>query len=257
MEEQNEKKIIDDLRKNLEEANITYQQALFVSGSAQDFYVETPTGGTVTFDVKAWKPTPQNIRYAESLAQSYLKAAGTDYSFVVLPEMKTSDISKGVISVNDVSDVIHNLSFIKTGKKKSAYPKISTKKLNKSIFVAMPFSEQYNDTFAVGIEPACTEFNFASVRIDHENFSGDIVAEIKQRIIESKGVIVDISESRPNVLFELGFATAKNRKIIQICATPKEDIPFNIRNDKTIFYKIGNTKPLNKKLLAIIPEVFN
>jgi len=257
MNKQTEKEIFDRIKKSFEKSNISYKEALYVSGSAQDFYFISPTGGTATIEIKSWEPTTNNLHTAEMLAKSYLNVTDTDYAFVVLPEVKTSNFEKGVLSVEDVEKIIQSPSILKKRKKDSSRPRIIEKKFTKNIFVAMPFSDKYYDTFAVAVEPACTKHEYSCVRIDYEEFSGDIVCEIKSRIEKSQGVIVDISESRPNVLFELGFAFGLGRKIIQICSTSKEKIPFDIRNDKTIFYKIGQTKILNNKLNKSIQKIFS
>ena len=61
-------------------------------------------------------------------------------------------------------------------------------------------------------------------------------------------IIADISESRPNVLHEVGFAEALKIPVIQICSTPINQLPFNVRNNQTIQYSIGQSARLRKKL---------
>jgi len=123
---------------------------------------------------------------------------------------------------------------------------------DKTVFVAMPFSVKYFKIFSSVIEPACLEINARCIRIDNKSYTGDIVSEIKKEIKKCKLVIADLSESRPNVFFEIGFATGKGKPIIQICSTSLADIPFDVRNDNTIDYKLrSKTKLLNRLIFAL------
>lgn len=122
----------------------------------------------------------------------------------------------------------------------------------------MPFAKTYDDTFEVGIQGACLKLGYKAIRVDHQNFVGDIVSEIKKLIKKSVAIIGDLSDSRPNVLYEIGFAHASKRKVVQICSTSMDNIPFDVRNNRTIPYEKGQTMKLKgnliKELRAILPE---
>jgi nucleoside 2-deoxyribosyltransferase len=94
---------------------------------------------------------------------------------------------------------------------------------------------------AEGIEAAC-------VRVDKEQFSGEIPAKLKQMLQESIAVIADLSEARPNVLYELGFAHALNKAVIHICSSPLEELPFDVRNWSTLSYALGRTHEFRNQL---------
>ncbi len=76
----------------------------------------------------------------------------------------------------------------------------------RTIFAAMPFSGDYDDTYFVAMAHAAHSLGAVCRRIDREDFEGDIVEGIKKLIRESVAVIADLSESKPNVLYETGFA---------------------------------------------------
>ena len=80
-------------------------------------------------------------------------------------------------------------------------------------------------------------------------FSGDIVEEVKRLIRASRGVIVDLSEGKPNVLYEAGFAHALDKPTVHICSTPLSDLPFDIRNWNTVVYNHGQTTELREPLV--------
>jgi hypothetical protein len=118
----------------------------------------------------------------------------------------------------------------------------------KFVFAAMPYSEQYDDTFLVAMQPAAIVAGAICQRVDHDGRSGDVVQQIKEMIKASILCIADLSESRPNVCYEAGFAGALGKPVIQICSTDVNNLPFILRNNSTFKSKIGQTIKLRKKL---------
>jgi nucleoside 2-deoxyribosyltransferase len=96
--------------------------------------------------------------------------------------------------------------------------------------------------------PAAQIVGATCTRIDHQEFVGDIVAEIKRSIEASVAVIADLSESRPNVLYELGYADARTKPTIQVCSTDLNQLPFDVRNVSTIAYTRGQSRQLQESL---------
>lgn len=88
----------------------------------------------------------------------------------------------------------------------------------------------------------------ACVRVDKEEFSGDIVEEIKRLISSSAAVIVDLSENRPNVLYEAGFAHALKKPVVHLSSTALTELPFDVRNWNTIPYGLGQVTTLRVRL---------
>ena len=82
----------------------------------------------------------------------------------------------------------------------------------------------------------------------HNGTAGNVVAQIQSMIRAAKAVVADLSDSRPNVLHEVGFAEALGKPVIQISGTPTAGLPFNVRNNQTITYSIGQTAKLRKRL---------
>jgi hypothetical protein len=56
------------------------------------------------------------------------------------------------------------------------------------LFVAMPFGQDYEDEYEIAISEAAREHAFTCLRLDMVAFTGDIMAEIKKRIVGSHHV---------------------------------------------------------------------
>ena len=225
-----------------------------------DFYIQSSTGATSVLQIKNWDPTDENQERARELASLYKSLSSTDNAYVVIPRLASSDSDpeNGVVTPDHIYELPEYLSVKSRGEKsRSKLPQVQ-KAPQKTIFAAMPFAGNYDDTFEVGIQGACLDLGYKAVRVDHQAFVGDIVAEIKMLIRKSAAVVGDLSESRPNVLYEIGFAHASRRKVVQICSTPMDNVPFDVRNNKTIQYEKGQTIKLKSKLIrelrAILPE---
>jgi hypothetical protein len=68
-------------------------------------------------------------------------------------------------------------------------------------------------------------------------------------------VMADLSGSAPNVLFEVGFAFALGKPCVLVCSTPLNELPFDIRNQKTISYAKGQTYLLKEDLIPALRAI--
>lgn len=134
-------------------------------------------------------------------------------------------------------------------------PQPTTSDAKQKIFAAMPLAEKYDDVFFVAMRYAADEIGAVCERIDNEEFAGDIIREIKNRIRRSAVVIGDLSGSNPNVLYEVGYAQGIDIPTIHICSTPLSKLPFDVKPWNTIQYKIGQTHLLKDKLVARLKAV--
>ncbi len=120
------------------------------------------------------------------------------------------------------------------------------------LFVAMPFSETYIDEFEIGFREAAKANDFVCERLDVEHFVGDIVAEIKKRILDSHGVIALLNDHNPNVFLEIGFAFAHARPTILV-AKENLTLPFDISGHRCVRYKsISQLRELLQKEIAAL-----
>jgi hypothetical protein len=106
------------------------------------------------------------------------------------------------------------------------------------VFVIMPFRRELENVWLGAIKPACNECHYASLRVDEVNLSSLITDDIERFSNMADVVIVDITDNNPNVMFEFGWALAKNKKPIVICQGEETSkIPFDIRGIRYIAYE--------------------
>ena len=121
------------------------------------------------------------------------------------------------------------------------------------LFVAMPFADEFDDVWKIGIQEACGYADIPCERIDGKTFTGSIVEEIKKSLLSSKGVIGVLDGANANVFLEIGFAWALEKPTILI-ARSSEGLPFDVRGQRCILY--GNSvhrlrEELRKELIAL------
>lgn len=238
---------LDAIRKSLDKQGIDYLQSVYAGGTAADFFFSTPTSGSVILQAKNWEATDENLAWAKRIADSTRKGANVNQAYVVIPSDTPLNLKNGILSPGQISEVIKTP--IINPQKKIKTPEVVTLDAKHQVFAAMPFKETYEDTFRVAIEPACTAVDARCIRVDKEPYAGDITQKILTEIAKSDLVIADISETRPNVLYEYGYAKGKDKPIIPICSTDANDIPFDIRQENTLFYKKGQTYLLRDVLV--------
>jgi hypothetical protein len=87
---------------------------------------------------------------------------------------------------------------------------------SKQIFIAMPFSDEYNDVYQYGILPTVTKMGFTIWKADEIISNIDIMCKICKVIQESPYAIVNISDWNANVMFELGLLYGLSKKVLLI-----------------------------------------
>ena len=234
----------------LSKRGLEFQRDVRVGGLELDFLVSGPSGQRVVLEAKAWSPRQGNTARAKEQASRYAEAVGADAAFVVLPEMSRNYVSDGVVELSRLVVALDEF-FEKSGPGKH----MRLKKTENVVFAAMPFDRKYDDTFFVAMVPAAEEIGAACNRVDKSEFSGDIVDEIRNMIELCSAVIVDLSESKPNVLYEAGYAHALNKPVVHVCSSPLKDLPFDVRNWNTLPYELGQTSALKGKLKKRLSKI--
>jgi len=108
---------------------------------------------------------------------------------------------------------------------------------SKEVFVIMSFSRdpKLEDAYE-SFSEICKEFRYECSRVDNAHLAGRIIPEIQSRIKKSAFVIVDLSEAKPNVYYELGYAEGQNKQVV-MTAFQGTNLPFDVADIPTIFWE--------------------
>lgn len=120
------------------------------------------------------------------------------------------------------------------------------------VFVAMPFSEEFEDVYQFGIYGAVRRCGYVCEKVDESLFAGSIVDRIMDGIRGAEFVIADLTTERPNVYLEVGFAWGIGRRVILV-AKEGERLHFDLSHHKCLFYpRIGKlAESLEKTILEM------
>lgn len=128
--------------------------------------------------------------------------------------------------------------------------------LSSDVFVVMSFDDKpyLRDAYNT-FRRVCSEKNFSAVKVDHHLDSHErIVPSIFSGIKRSAFVIAEVSGARPNVYYELGYARAMGKAVIQT-AYEGTILPFDVFDVPTHFWESQET--LERKLKVAIEQLVN
>ena len=235
----------------LNQGDIRFSKEVFLNGLAADFMVYAPDGRQAAIEIKSWGWKPGNRARAGHVSELLLQRLEVDAVFVVIDGIEKNWPSENVFRIDGVAPAIQR--WLGLGKDLEVdtplkSTKSKPKKSKRKIFVAMPFSTEYDDTFYLAISEAAEAENAVAIRVGLEEFTGDIVQKILDELGDCDALIVDLSEAKPNVMYEAGFGHALSKPCVHICSTPIKELPFDVSHLNTIEYKKGQVHLLKEKL---------
>jgi hypothetical protein len=124
-------------------------------------------------------------------------------------------------------------------------------------FVLMPFARHFNKRYELAIKSAIRDAGMRPERVDQQSFHRKgITDKIIQQIQDADVIIADVSTNNPNVLYEVGYAYAKDKLCILLTNAPNK-IPFDLKNRRhVIFSSLDDLKTkLLKELKALKIEM--
>lgn len=89
------------------------------------------------------------------------------------------------------------------------------------VFVIMSFEEKNSDTY-LAIKDECKKIRLKAVRVDEVAGSGLILRSIINYIEKAEFLIVDLTDEKPNVYYELGYAHGVGNEDYDILLVAKE-----------------------------------
>jgi nucleoside 2-deoxyribosyltransferase len=102
-------------------------------------------------------------------------------------------------------------------------------------FVLMPFDEDFDDIYKLGIKETAKTVGIRAERVDEQIYGEAILERIYQQIDIADIIIADMSGKNPNVFYEVGYAHAKKKFCILITDTA-DNIPFDLKHRRHIIY---------------------
>lgn len=124
---------------------------------------------------------------------------------------------------------------------------------SKSVLVVMSFSSDpaLSDAYE-SYKEVCTEFGYECTRIDEDSDVPRIMPELLQRLAQCAFCIVDITEEKANVYYELGYAEAAKRPVV-VTARKATSLPFDVKDIPVVFWENqkGLKEQLRKRIKAI------
>lgn len=103
------------------------------------------------------------------------------------------------------------------------------------------------------LNPVAEKLGYDVLRSDLISTPGKVDDAVITQLVKSDLVVVDITGSNPNVMFELGFRYATKKPYVVISQS-LESTPFDIRNIRTLQYTVTapNIEEINSKLESMI-----
>lgn len=105
-------------------------------------------------------------------------------------------------------------------------------------FVIMPFKAEFDDVYdsiKLAVNNATAGENVSCSRLDEVRAAGVITEDLLAEIRSAAICIADVTDSNPNVMWEMGFAAALQKPTIAISQEGSR-LPFDISNIRTLFY---------------------
>jgi len=101
-------------------------------------------------------------------------------------------------------------------------------------FVLMPFVEKMRPVFEDHIVPACESRGLRVTRADQIFSSRPIIDDVLDSVRSAHFIIADLTDSNPNVCYEVGVCHALGKEVILI--TQNNDAPSDITHLRRIQY---------------------
>lgn len=126
--------------------------------------------------------------------------------------------------------------------------------LSRDVFIVMSFEESdHLDDYKAAVEQVCKEVGFEAIRTDSRPMSNthQIIDAIHSHIQSCGFIIADLTNGRPNVYYEIGYAMGLNKKLI-LTAKKDEPIHFDLQGYNRIEW--SGTENLKKQLRPAVEE---
>ena len=182
----------------------------------------------------------------------YYKSVELEVDDVYLKTIQTAEKKKTESSKSNQKISVNGISELCPFNGKDCIFKISVNK--RMVFIGMPFSSRFIDLYQFGLKSALEDLNLIAWRADEVVSTGPIFCKICRAIKQCGLAIIDISDTNPNVMFELGMASASGKRIILIKAH-KHKVPSDLAGFE--YFEYDTIIGLRERLLSGIPVIID
>ena len=102
-------------------------------------------------------------------------------------------------------------------------------------FVIMPFDQDFDEIYKDFLVSVLTESGFEVRRADNRQNAQNIIKDIVNGIAKSDLIVADLTDSNPNVYYELGLAHALNKPVI-LLTQELDSLPFDLKSYRVVSY---------------------
>ena len=124
-----------------------------------------------------------------------------------------------------------------------------------TVFVIMPFTgEEMREAYSA-IKDECSKLKLKAKRVDENVGSGLVIREVTELIEDSEFIICDLTNERPNVYYELGYAHGVGNESSDILLIAKEgtNLHFDIAPLRVQYYR--STEQLRSIVSSSLKEM--
>ena len=162
-----------EIAERFRNAQLDYRQDVSHSGLIADFVVDADDGRRLAIEVKGWGWQAGNVARAGNISKLWRRQLQVDEVFIVLADVQRNWPSKNIFTLDGIVPAIRKW-LAKKSETGSSVVTPAPKAPAKTIFAAMPFDGKYDDTFAIAIRHAADSVGATAIRVDEEEFTGDI-----------------------------------------------------------------------------------
>lgn len=109
-----------------------------------------------------------------------------------------------------------------------------------TVFVAMPYREEYDRVFAV-VQEAAANLGMVAQRADQDHFIGSIISHVRKSIEASYCLVAIASEENGNVYYEIGLAHCQKKPVV-LLTSDADSLKFDLRDHRAIVYDPQNPR---------------
>jgi nucleoside 2-deoxyribosyltransferase len=132
--------------------------------------------------------------------------------------------------------------------------------IDMNCFVIMPFSRDFDDVYAAiksGVEGTISHNSPRCFRLDETRPAGWITDRLLNELQAASLCVADLTETRPNVMWELGYAMALDKPTIIVMQDLRQ-LPFDLKDMQSLQYDRSHlNSSLSQPLRRMIVDTFS